>query len=221
LPCGSPFIFAAEDYSITADSHNTLVLLTTSIMSTSVASRLFSAVLEFWSLLLQQEPLPLAACNDVASSTESTQEDVSIDIDSSQVIVIDEISQSIKSQSNSPNSSKMARFLLNEERERLCLWKFNFTDEDLDRLTTDRSNVFGGAVVQCLVGVGEALIKNSVQILESSQNCLSSVIAEGKLLIRNAYYEDEVAETLASTNYEASVMTDFTVPDDLSVEETP
>lgn len=50
--------------------------------------------------------------------------------------------------------------------------------------------------------------------MEASKTNLEGVIREGKRLIRTVYYEDDVAETLASTGYEGSVVTDYTVPDE-------
>ncbi|WDK12597.1 hypothetical protein CGRA01v4_03877 [Colletotrichum graminicola] len=120
------------------------------------------------------------------------------------------------------NASDIARFLLSEERDRLCLWKFQFRDEDLNLLNQIEPNVFGGAVIQCLVSIGEALTKNTVinscgessHDLEASKATLDVNIREGKRHIRSVYYDDDIAETIASTGYEGSVATDYTVPDD-------
>lgn len=123
-----------------------------------VASRLFTAVIEFWSLILQQESWALNSKPDTQSSVEDTDGDVG---GSPRDTDMDSDFRNPDDTDGQQDDWKLERFLLNEECDRLCLWKFNFTDDDLDRLTGNESSVFGGAVVQCLVNIGQALINET------------------------------------------------------------
>lgn len=119
----------------------------------ALVSSLISAVLDFWSLLLRQDSLILLPETESSTSDYTDQMAEDDDGSSPKDVEMDSVVHSV----DSPSASDMTRFLLNEERDRLCLWKFNFTDEDLDFLTEKVPNVFGGAVVQCFVSIGEAL----------------------------------------------------------------
>ncbi|KAL0782202.1 hypothetical protein CaCOL14_000108 [Colletotrichum acutatum] len=59
----------------------------------------------------------------------------------------------------------MERFLLNEERNRLCLWLSAFSAEELDRLinvpNSPSLHVFGIATLESFVRIGEALLKHT------------------------------------------------------------
>ncbi|TPX17500.1 uncharacterized protein E0L32_003143 [Thyridium curvatum] len=62
-----------------------------------------------------------------------------------------------------PSSWNMARFLLNQERDRFCLWRFGFSESELDQLVKGsdgggtQTNVFGIAMLQSVVHIGKAL----------------------------------------------------------------
>ncbi|KAK1981906.1 hypothetical protein LZ30DRAFT_770510 [Colletotrichum cereale] len=182
-----------------------------------LSSCLFASVVDFWSQLLRQESWLLSfspqppAPETIEHYTAEENEQRSQDLDMNDESLYSE-----------DNASDITRFLLNEERDRLCLWKFQFSDEDLNLLNQTEPNVFGGAVIQCLLSIGEALTRNTVinscgessRDLEASKATLDATILEGKRHIRSVYYEEDIAETLVSTGYEGSVATDYTVPDD-------
>lgn len=50
--------------------------------------------------------------------------------------------------------------------------------------------------------------------LNSNRKSLAFLISEGNGLLRRPYYDDDAAETLASTGYEGSMLTEVTVPDE-------
>ena len=52
----------------------------------------------------------------------------------------------------------MLRFMLSEERDKLCLWKFNYSDQDLDSIIRDESSLVGSSVLESLVSIAEALL---------------------------------------------------------------
>lgn len=119
------------------------------------ASQLFSCVMEFFSLVLRQETWPL---NYIPGSTPKEVDD-GVDCDGPLDIYMDSTIPTCGETEYALRSWQMTRFLLNEERERLCLWKFDFTDDDLNRLTAGPANIFGGAVIRSLVSIGQALLK--------------------------------------------------------------
>ena len=114
-------------------------------------SKICNAVLEYWSVILQQEslvntqnPAPLdtiAAYRPPSSSG---------DVDAER-----------NTQDPSTDSWKMTRFLLNQERDQLYLWRNTFSQDDLDRIMSNKSNVVGSAVLGSLVGIGKALLDQS------------------------------------------------------------
>lgn len=60
---------------------------------------------------------------------------------------------------------EMARFLLNEERDRLCLWQTGFSNDELDQLIKAPSDTplhaFGVVVVESLLRMGDALLSQT------------------------------------------------------------
>lgn len=153
-----------------------------------VASRLCASIFDFWSLILRQESWPLTSpdSRDALAPLSSPSscgdwDEQGLDPDS---IATDETEAIHDYESSSPfdaemaicspepmpnqedmevtchpkNSWDMERFVLNEERQRLCLWKFRFSDEDLNRLTSDDSSLLGSAVLESLVNIAHALV---------------------------------------------------------------
>ena len=61
----------------------------------------------------------------------------------------------------------MTRFLLNEERDRLFLWKFNISDKGLNRLVS-KQDVLSNSVLDSLLRIGKALLENASTFLAGS-----------------------------------------------------
>ena len=142
--------------------------------SGDVASSLCTAIFEFWMLILQQDSWALTSrpghlrttarhnpsssagdCDESNRNLDSmytcAEKDDDIDVDGA------------CPETNDPghlelNNWNFCRFLLNEERDRLCLWKFNFTNEDLNHLTKNKTSIIGDAVMASLVRIGQALL---------------------------------------------------------------
>lgn len=136
-------------------------------------SRLCSLVLDVWSFVIQEKkwalvqppgPLGSSGSRSPLSSMDDLEEDCEM--------ADDEIHEN----DNSPPSTtnlipaaperdlrwEMARFLLNEERDRLCLWQSNFSKDELDQLIkaprSSPTHAFGVAVVESLLRMGDALL---------------------------------------------------------------
>ncbi|KAF6809848.1 hypothetical protein CSOJ01_06679 [Colletotrichum sojae] len=181
-------------------------------------SQLFEFIMEFFSLVIRQETWPL----NYGPATPAQEDDDGEGCDSPPDVDMDSTPPTYDEMEYISRSWQMTRFLLNEERERLCLWKFDFTNDDLDRLTASPGNIFGGAVIRSLSSIGQALIKgvdvekctSSLEELHSNRKSLAFLVSEGNGLLRRPYYDDDAAETIASTGYEGSMSTDVTVPDE-------
>ncbi|KAF6793445.1 hypothetical protein CMUS01_16085 [Colletotrichum musicola] len=180
------------------------------VTTNTPTSQLFACIMEFFSLVIRQETWPL----NYGPATPAQEVDDGHGCDSPPDVDMDSTPPTYDEMEYTSRSWQMTRFLLNEERERLCLWKFDFTDDDLDRLTASPGNIFGGAVIRSLSSIGQALIKGVVEELNSNRKRLAFLVSEGNGLLRRPYYDDDAAETIASTGYEGSMSTDVTVPDE-------
>ncbi|KAF6824779.1 hypothetical protein CPLU01_10643 [Colletotrichum plurivorum] len=125
------------------------------VTTNTPTSQLFTCIMEFFSLVIRQEMWPL----NYGPATPVQEVDDGEGCDSPPDVDMDSTPPTYDEMEYTSRSWQMTRFLLNEERERLCLWKFDFTDDDLDRLTACPGNVFGGAVIRSLSSIGQALLK--------------------------------------------------------------
>lgn len=144
-------------------------------------SGLCTLILDFWSLVLQQEswaltqdPGPLGTTGMVSPVSSHADWENDEDMNCDEIIGTEMVSQNNLTNTTEPAQDQvhrvkaswnMARFLLNEERDRLCLWQFGFSDGDLDRLVSNAdgkagtpANIFGSAVIESLVRIGDALL---------------------------------------------------------------
>ncbi|KAK7433710.1 hypothetical protein Landi51_13822 [Colletotrichum acutatum] len=97
----------------------------------------------------------------------------------------------------------MERFLLNEERNRLCLWLSAFSAEELDRLinvpNSPSLHVFGIATLESFVRIGEAL---TAQMNYGTRDELRSMIQIGNRCIL------DLSQTLGSEVDRSSIIWD-------------
>lgn len=144
-------------------------------------SRLCSLVLDVWysvtqenSWALVQPPGPLgSASNRSPQSSLGDLEDrklgLAVDETNEDVCILKENSTRttnlVPVVSNNDLTWEMARFLLNEERDRFFLWQTDFSNDELDQLikapTDSPLYVLGLAVVESLLRVGDALLRQT------------------------------------------------------------
>jgi hypothetical protein len=145
-----------------------------------IASRLCDDILELLRLILKQEswvwksevtekrpnqPISNGECNARHADPDAMEEDENTGADRSypQHNLVDTEMTGDSLTITSPEGSALgewnkARFDLNEERDRLCLWRFNFTDDELNKLASTPSTIFGCAMVESLVNIAQALV---------------------------------------------------------------
>lgn len=125
------------------------------VTTNTPASQLFACIMKSFSLVIRQETWPL----NYEPGTPVREVDDGEGCDSPPDVDMDSATPTNDEMEYTSRSWQMTRFLLNEERERLCLWKFDFTDDDLDRLTAHPGDIIGGAVIRSLFSIGQALLK--------------------------------------------------------------
>jgi hypothetical protein len=138
------------------------------------AQQVYSSILDHWTVLICQETCPLrflpADLDDVrqalspaglpVSAGGSPDEEISrMDVDmaieelevhgSTVDAKVTEVSEREKWDS--------VRSFLSEERDRLCVWKSNFSGADLNQIADVQSGLLGSLVLESLVGIAEAL----------------------------------------------------------------
>lgn len=138
-------------------------------------SKICNAILDYWSVILQQEtwafrqdpePFNRIEGSSPPSSVEPTDPDNtnSHDFDKNGGISHTyDTAEAKMDEGQTANDSKldhwsMMRFLLNQERDQLYLWRNDFSQNDLDRIMSNKSNEVGSAVLGSLVGIGRALL---------------------------------------------------------------
>jgi hypothetical protein len=119
----------------------------------NIISKLCSAVLDYWSLLLLESSWPPGSNHGPAmlhavSSLPSRPSGLSTSVGSTE--------ESTKQDHRQVNWD-LVRFEFSDERDRLCLWRFAFADEDLNRLVCHAS-ILSRSVLELLFGIAEFLL---------------------------------------------------------------
>ncbi|EEU38396.1 uncharacterized protein NECHADRAFT_77109 [Fusarium vanettenii 77-13-4] len=152
-----------------------------------MVSRLFGLITQFWSLVIQDEALPLSQGQDEArqgpvsppttvadditsreecsDSPNSSPEFDGVDELPSDAAISDDEELEARDCTPGPRDGtnqttfNLENLLLGEELKRLRVWKTAFSNDDLDRLPFIKHEVAQG-VLKCLTGVANTLIKS-------------------------------------------------------------
>lgn len=162
-------------------------------------SRLFDSITQFWSLIIQDEALPLSQGQDeerqnrpvsppttVADDITSREECSDSPTDAlqcggadelpSDTAVSDEEELGTRDCTPGPDGCtnqttfNLENLLLGEELKRLRVWKITFSNDDLDRLPFIKHEVAQG-VLKCLTGLANTLIKGYSKVFLPPRYC--------------------------------------------------
>lgn len=155
-------------------------LVEDSMKNSFSTSHLCSLVLDFWASVIQektwallQPPGPLGSARNRSppSSVDNNEDNHkrAHEKTDENELVLEERPMSTTNLGSATSERdltwEMARFLLNEERDRLCLWRTNFSDDELDQLIKAPSktplHAFGVAIVETLIRAGHALLSQT------------------------------------------------------------
>lgn len=129
------------------------------VSSGELVYRLCDSILEYWSLVLQQETWALKQTpgpsgpsrGSTPLSSVGNPEQSHMDLDYPKT-------RNINKPVLESKNWNMVRFLLNQERDQLYLWRQDFTRDDFDKLMSKEPNILGNVVLKSLVSIGKALL---------------------------------------------------------------
>lgn len=122
-----------------------------------IMSKLFHATLGLWSTILDLESDQFSPSPGKSAGSAATLED-------GQSLAGPGAPEMLLGHTLCEERCWKMKSCLSEERDRLCLWKSSFTDEDLDQLLESQSSLYSGLANSVL----EALLSIAILILDST-----------------------------------------------------
>ncbi|KAI1122407.1 hypothetical protein F5Y10DRAFT_287193 [Nemania abortiva] len=182
------------------------------------ASRLYSSILNVWTSLLCQESWPLRTSASLVlgrpPNPMPSEEDLgSMDQEGESPADVHISDVSLQQQAflgnvdivNLSEREKwdLARSILGDERDRLCVWKSSFTSEELNQITSNESSLLGTSILESLVSIAEGLtMETKLGALGSPLHqhvlILAELVTEGKQRVKEFDREDG-RDTIHST----------------------